>query len=132
MLQQVENDGYTMIGGPVVLYNNQGVSDSYNVEAPAIVKSGGIYFLFFSSGCTSANSYTLSYVTSDSILGPYGNRQVLLQTDSYGEYGPGGADIVPGGGAMVYHSLSVSGNISYPRVLDTATITLNGQTASVD
>lgn len=133
MLQQLENDGYTAIGGPVVLYNNQGVSDSYNVEAPAIVKgSDGTYFLFFSSGCTSANSYTTSYVTSTSgILGPYGDRQVLLQTGSYGEYGPGGADITPGGGQIVYHSLDVSGDISYPRVLDTASITLSGQTASV-
>lgn len=134
MLQQVENNGYTMTGGPVVLYNNQGVNDSYNVEAPSIVKgSDGTYFLFFSSGCTSANSYTLSYVTSTSgIRGPYGDRQVLLKTGSHGEYGPGGADITPTGGQMVYHSLSVSDNIDYPRVLDTASITLSGRTASVN
>lgn len=134
MLQQVQNDAYTMIGSPSILYNNQGVSDSYNVEAPSIVKgSDGTYFLFFSSGCTSANSYTLSYVTSTSgIWGPYGDRQVLLQTNDYGEYGPGGADISLTGGQMVYHSLSVSDDISYPRVLDTATITFDGQTASVN
>lgn len=133
MLQQTQNDGYTMIGSPVVLYNNQGVDDSYNVEAPSIKKgSDGTYFLFFSSGCTSANSYTISYVTSTSIWGPYDNRQVLLETGDFGLYGPGGADISLSNGDMVFASLSVSGDIDYPRVMSTASITLNGQTASVN
>jgi beta-xylosidase len=129
MLQQVQNDGYTVIGGPSVLYNNQGVNDSYNVEAPTIVKNDGVYFLFFSSGCTSADSYTLSYVTSTtSVWGPYGDRQVLLQTGDYGLFGPGGADIY--GDQLVYHSNYESDNDAI-RWLDTANIQFNGQTASV-
>lgn len=133
MLQQLGNDGYSGIGGPVVLYNNQGESDSYNTEAPSLAKGGdGTYFLFFSSGCTSANSYTLSYLTSISgVAGPYGERRVLLETGSFGAFGPGGADLAPAGGKMVYHSLQVSGDISYPRVMDTARVTLCGRNASV-
>ena len=131
-LQQVDNNGYTLIGDYVEIYNNQGESDAYNVEAPAIVKNGDTYFLFFSSGCTSDNSYTLSYVTSSSVKGPYGNRQTLLQTGSFGEYGPGGADVSLAGNKLVYHSLSVSDDISKPRVLDTATLTFNGQSVSVN
>lgn len=132
MLQQVDNDGYTMIGGPAVLYNNQGVSDSYNVEAPTVVKNDGVYFLFFSSGCTSADSYTVSYVTSTSgsIWGPYGNRQTLLQTGDYGEYGPGGADVTPTGGQMVYHSEEASDDDAV-RWLNTADIAFSGQTVSI-
>lgn len=101
MLQQTTNDGYTKIGTPRVLYNNAGVSDKYNIEAPAIVKNGGWYFLFFSSGCTSDNSYTTSYVTSQSIWGPYSQRTVLIKTGDYGQFGPGGADISLTGGQMV-------------------------------
>ena len=133
MLQQVQSDGYTLIGSPVILYNNQGVSDSYNVEAPVIVRSSeGTYFLFFSAGCTSANSYIWDYVTSNSVVGPYSNRQTLLATGGFGEYGPGGADITPDGTTAVWHSLSVSDDISYPRVMNTGTITLSGTTASIN
>lgn len=133
MLQQVQNDGYTVIGGPSVLYNNQGVSDKYNVEAPAIVRSnGGVYFLFFSSGCTSDNSYTVSYVTSiNGVRGPYGKRKVLLQTGDYGLYAPGGADMDKKTGDFVFHSFKASNDISQGRVLDTTHVTLSGRTASI-
>lgn len=133
MLQRVESDGYTTIGGPAVLYNNQGVSDSYNVEAPIIVKSaGGVYFLFFSSGCYNADSYTTSYVTSTkSVWGPYGNRKVLLKTGDYGLYAPGGADVDEKTGNMVLHSFTESNSIDDGRVMDTAKISLSGRTASI-
>lgn len=133
MLQQVQNDGYTTIGGPAVLYNNQGVSDSYNIEAPIIVRSSaGVYFLFFSSGCYNADSYTVSYVTSkSSIWGPYGMRKVLLKTGNYGLYAPGGADIDEKTGDMLLHSFTESNNIADGRVLDTARVKLSGRQATI-
>lgn len=130
MLQRVKKDGYTTVGGPVVLYNNQGVSDAYNVEAPVIKRSHeGIYFLFFSSGCTSDNSYTVSYVTSKKgVTGPYGKRKVLLKTGDYDQFGPGGMDIARNRNLMVYHSLAQSNDVSV-RVVNTARLGLCGREA---
>ena len=132
MLQQVDNDGYTLIGSPVVLYDNAGESDGFNIEAPSLVKSSdGVYFLFFSSGCYTDNSYAESYVTATSVSGPYGNRQALLQTGDYGLYAPGGLDIDGATGDVVFHSDSVSAN-SGTRWLSTDTVTLGGTNASVN
>jgi len=131
MLQQVENDGYTTIGGPSVLYNNQGLKDKYNIEAPVIVKSNGVYFLFFSSGCYSDNSYFTGYVTSTkSVWGPYGKRKVLLKTGDDGLWGPGGADIDQKG-RMVLHSFTASNDLDDGRVLDTGRVGFKGRTAFV-
>ncbi|KAH9845201.1 glycoside hydrolase family 43 protein [Teratosphaeria destructans] len=130
MLQQVQNDGSTLNGSPVVLYNNQGVSDSYNVEAPYIVKRHGVYFLFFSSGCTSADSYTVSYLTASSVLGPYSDRQVLLKTGDFGLYGPGGASFSTRGGQLVYHSEFESDNDA-TRWLNTAHVMFGGNRVSI-
>lgn len=131
MLQQVQSDGYTMISSPAVLYDNQGLSDSYNIEAPGIVKRDNVYFLVFSSGCTNADSYTLNYATSTAgVWGPYGPRQVLVQTGDFGEFGPGSADIASNGGQLVYHSNFESDNPA-TRWLNTADVSLNGQTMSV-
>ncbi|KAK3697623.1 hypothetical protein LTR37_017361 [Vermiconidia calcicola] len=133
MLQRVKHDAATTIGGPVVLYNNQGIEDSYNVEAPTVVKSkDGTYFLFFSFGCYSDNSYATSYVTSThGIAGPYGKRKNLLQTGDFGLFAPGGADIDEKSGNVVFHSSKTSGTIDDGRVLNTAKILLKGRSASL-
>lgn len=130
MLQQVQADGYSTIGGPIVLYNNQGVSDAYNVEAPVIKRSReGVYFLFFSFGCTSDNSYATGYVTSTSgVAGPYGERKVLLKTGDYGQFGPGGMDVARNRNLVVYHSLAQSDDVSV-RVVNTARLGLCGREA---
>lgn len=133
MLQQVHSDGSTPIGGPAVLYNNDGVADSYNIEGPDLIKSAdGTYFLFFSSGCTATDSYTVSYVTSTkSIWGPYGDRKVLLKSGDYGLFGPGGATIGSKTGDMVFHSLKTSNNITNGRVMDTTKVSLKGRKATI-
>ena len=133
MLQEVEHDASTPIGGPRVLYNNDGIQDKYNIEAPDIVRGrDGTYFLLFSSGCTNHNSYTLSYVTSTAgIWGPYGDRKVLLKTGDYGLYAPGSATVGPETLDMVFHSLLVSNNISDPRVMSTADVELEGRVVRI-
>lgn len=130
MIQQTESDGYTKVGSPVSIWNNQGVEDHYQTEAPTLVKSNGVYFLFYSTGCYDDNSYTTKYVTSSNVLGPYGNPQVLLKDGDFGLSGPGGADITPTGGQMVFHSLK-NGNIANGRVLNTATLTFSTDGSSV-
>ena len=132
MLQQVQNDGYTTIGGPAVLYDNDGESDKYNIEAPAIVKSKwGWYFLLFSSGCYSDNSYLTGYVTSKSVWGPYGSRKTLLKTGDDGLWAPGGADIDQKG-RMVLHSFTASNDLDDGRVLDTGRVGFGKRTAFVE
>lgn len=131
MLIQTESDGYTRVAGPVNLYNNDGVADSYNIEAPVIRYSGGTYLLFFSSGCTSSNSYTVSYVTATNIWGPYGNRQLLLGTGDDGLYGPGGATPDAATGNFVYHSLEKSNDIGAGRQLNTASWAADGDSITL-
>lgn len=134
ILQQTKSDGYTKVGAPITLLNNNGVADRYQTEAPSILKSSdGTYFLFFSTGCYDDNSYTTSYVTSTAgVKGPYSDRQVLLKQGDFGDFGPGGADISFNGGQIVYHSLKANNSLSQGRVLNTGTITLNGRTARLN
>lgn len=134
MLQEVANDGYTTIGRPVVLYNNDGVPDRYNIEAPIITNSQeGIYFLFFNSGCYGDNSYTINYVMSaTSISGPYSERKVFLKTGDHGLFGPGGLDIDQKTGDAVFHSLKTNNTVDDGRVLNTARVKLEGRTASIE
>lgn len=134
MLQEVANDGYTTIGGPVVLYNNEGVADRYNIEAPMIVSSQeGSYFLFFNSGCYGDNSYTINYVTSTiNVSGPYSERKVFLKTGDSGLFGPGGLDIDQKTGDAVFHSLKTNNTVDDGRVLNTARVKLAGRTALIE
>lgn len=135
MIQRTEADGYTKVGDPVQIYDNNGVDDRYQTEAPSLLKgSDGTYFLFFSTGCYDDNSYTTSYATSTSgILGPYEDRQVLLRSGDFDQSGPGGMDIAAdGSGRAVYHSLKADNDISQGRVMNTATVSLSGRRASVN
>ena len=133
MLVETTNNGYDRVSGPINLYNHDGLPDRYNIEAPSLIKSQeGIYFLFFSHGCYTDNSYGTSYVTSTNIQGPYGDRNLLIQTGDYGYYAPGGADVtLEAPWQMVFHSSKSSGTIANGRVLNTATLRLVGRTATI-
>lgn len=68
------------------------------VEAPQIVRVGGTYFLFYSSGCTRDPHYTLRVATAESIEGPYervggDDGRALLRTRDYGLMAPGSASV---------------------------------------
>lgn len=133
MLTQTANDGYTQIGDATVLYDNAGQSDSFNIEAPVLVNNDGTYFLFFTSGCYNNDGYTLNYVTSTSgVRGPYGNRQVLLDSSDFGLHGPGSNDVTPTGGNMVFHSLVDDNSLDGGRQLNSATLTFSGTTVTVN
>jgi beta-xylosidase len=135
MLQATAADGYTKLGAPVQLLDNEGEADSFQTEAPSLLRSDeGVYFLFFSTGCYDHDSYATRYVTSvDGVAGPYGERRTLLATGDFGHWGPGGADVddVEGSGRTVYHSLKVQGTVAQGRVMNTAMVTLSGRTATI-
>lgn len=90
LLQRMEADGITPSGAPVTILDRT-PDDGPLVEAPVMARSdGGIYFLFYSSGCTFNPSYNIKYATSRSITGPYTRAsEPLLQTGSWGLLAPG-------------------------------------------
>jgi len=108
MLQQLQPDGLSAQGSPKKILDRTD-SDGPLVEAPDLVRSSeGIYFLFFSSGCTRAPSYDLKYATASNISGPYTRASSpLLQTDDWGLHAPGSAGLFADGEGewnVVFHA----------------------------
>jgi hypothetical protein len=129
MLQKLQADGTSPDGAPVPILDRT-AADGPLVEAPELVRSHeGIYFLFFSSGCTRNPSYDLKYATADNITGPYTRANApLLQTDDWGLHAPGSAGLFPAGGGqwnLVFHA-RVEGRI---RAMFTGRLELKGRKA---
>lgn len=108
MLQEMEDDGITKVGDPVEILTNI-ESDGPLVEAPMLIRSPeGVYFLFFSSGCTRENTYVVKYATSRNIKGPYTRaKNILLKTGDWGLEAPGSVGITEdgqGGWNMAFHA----------------------------
>ncbi|KIV85148.1 hypothetical protein PV11_00880 [Exophiala sideris] len=104
MLQQVAADGVTPIGKPTQILDRDDI-DGPLIEAPSLHRSPqGIYFLFYSSNCFTTPKYDISYATATNVLGPYtrSNRPLLITSDA-GLVGPGGMDMIKGGGMIVFH-----------------------------
>ncbi|KAI7522725.1 hypothetical protein KC316_g19151, partial [Hortaea werneckii] len=120
MLQQVGQDGHTLIGSPQQLITN-GALDGPYVEAPSLTKMGNKFVLFFSSQCFATPKYDVSYATADNIKGPYTRHGPLFVTGSYGMTAPGGLDIAVNGNRAVWHANYGSGRAMY-----TGTLKLNG------
>ncbi|KAF2234750.1 glycoside hydrolase family 43 protein, partial [Viridothelium virens] len=104
MLQRLAPDGLGVAEGaaPTQLLD-RGPGDGPLVEAPVLVRSdGGVYFLFFSSGCTRADDYKIEYATADAVAGPYVRAGTpLVQTGDFGGLvAPGSVTVVKGGGAQ--------------------------------
>jgi beta-xylosidase len=106
VLQEVAQDGITLIGSAIQILDR----DKYDgplIEAPAMYRSDeGIYFLFFSSNCFTGPLYDTSYATATNITGPYTKsaRPLFITGDGPNLIGPGGMDIIKGGGMIVFHS----------------------------
>ncbi|KAF4503544.1 acetylxylan esterase [Fusarium agapanthi] len=69
MLQQVENDGFTLKNDPVEIFSE--TDDEKLLETPSLVYEDDSYLLFYSSGCYTSDKYSIKYATSGSISGPY-------------------------------------------------------------
>ncbi|ETN40550.1 uncharacterized protein HMPREF1541_04827 [Cyphellophora europaea CBS 101466] len=107
MLQEVDQDGVTLIGGPTQILDRD-EADGPLVEAPSLHRSDeGIYFLFFASNCFSSPQYATSYATATSVGGPYTKaaRPLLVTGDGPDVYGPGGLDIMAGGNLVSFHGI---------------------------
>ncbi|RMZ09910.1 hypothetical protein D0862_03435 [Hortaea werneckii] len=126
-LQQVAaNDGVTLQGGATTILDNIGAADQGIVEAPALVKSGSNFILFFSNGCFTKSTYTVNYATATSITGPYTRAaSPLFATGQNGLTSPGGMDVFRDGKHMLFHANSGNGRAMY-----NAVITINGKTVT--
>jgi hypothetical protein len=108
MLQKLQADGVSPDGSPISILNRT-AADGPLVEAPELLRSHeGVYFLFFSSGCTRAPSYDLKFATATNIAGPYTRAgSPLLQTGDWGLHAPGSAGMFPDGKGrwnVVFHA----------------------------
>lgn len=114
MLQQVDLDGYTLVGSATELLD-RGDADGPLIEAPNLIHAAdGTYVLFFSSNCYSTTLYDVSYATSSSLAGPYTKSSApLLVTGDYGLEAPGGATSIVGGGELVFHANCDEGRCMY-------------------
>jgi len=132
MLQKIASDGTTFQGPPVKILDNLGISDAGIVEAPSITRSAeGVYFLFFSNGCYTFPSYTVSYATSKRIGGPYVRNHVpLLKTGDYHLLGPGSASVSVDGVHMLFHSVYGDPK-DFVRAMYSARLKLEGHTARI-
>ncbi|KAK0932680.1 hypothetical protein LTR29_015758 [Friedmanniomyces endolithicus] len=108
MLQRMAPDGVTNDGAPIQLLDRT-AADGPLIEAPALVLSpAGVYFLFYSSGCTRSPSYNVNYATAPNVTGPYTRAgDPLLQTGDWDLLAPGSVGVVGdgrGGYDMVFHA----------------------------
>ncbi|GLW65291.1 hypothetical protein Arub01_35350 [Actinomadura rubrobrunea] len=109
-LQRTSPDGLRLDGSPVRILT-KGDDEPSLIEAPALVKHGGTYVLFYAAGVFYRSDYQTRYATASSITGPYTKApRPLLSTDGYRKEitGPGGADIVHDGtdSHLVFHGIA--------------------------
>ncbi|OCT50754.1 glycosyl hydrolase family 43 protein [Cladophialophora carrionii] len=133
MLQEVDHDGITPIGDAVQILDRDAF-DGPLIEAPALHRSAeGVYFLFFSSNCFTTPQYDVSYATATNIYGPYTkSSRPLLVTSDADLTGPGGMDIIKGGGMIVFHGhMTVNNDPILKKEAETLAATDNTTIANV-
>jgi len=113
MLQEVQGDGVTHIGGPIQILDRDD-KDGPLVEAPSLVRGqDGIYYLFFSSNCYSTPNYDVTWATASSVTGPYTKYGPLFVTGTNGLTAPGGASADADGRHMVFHANAGGGRAMF-------------------
>jgi beta-xylosidase len=97
LLQQVQADGYTLVG-PVVEILTNDPSDGAGIEAPSLFydAASGLYVLTFNSGCFTQSTYQIAYARSRVVTGPYTRMGPLVVTgQTSGDIQlPGGLDVL--------------------------------------
>ena len=134
MLQALDPSGLNVSGSPITLSDRE-PSDGPLIEAPTLVKSDqGVYFLFFSSGCTRSDSYDVKYATAEKIDGPYTRAAApLLKSGDYGGLvAPGSVSVVrSGSGWVMAFAARVQSQFGGVRELFVTGLELEGKVAKV-
>nr|POE48795.1 hypothetical protein CFP56_38891 [Quercus suber] len=108
------------------------------IEAPALVRSpAGVYFLFFSAGCTRDPSYAVRYATAVRLAGPYTRAPTpLLRTGDAGLVAPGSMAVAGPTGdgnpawVVAFHA-RLDGREGGVRAMFTAGLELQGHEAKI-
>ncbi len=110
-IQEVSEDGLTLLDEPTQLITNDQFWEGRLVEAPTLWKQDDTYYLFYSANDYAGLDYAIGYAVADAPTGPFTKPQnePLLSTDleSGAAFGPGGQDVFvgPDGNTwMMYHS----------------------------
>lgn len=95
LLQRLSPSGLEAVGEPIYLLDRDtDEGDGPLVEAPSLVKVGGMYVLFYSSGCTRNADYDVRIATAERVEGPWVRRGVVLKTGDFGAlYAPGSVTV---------------------------------------
>jgi beta-xylosidase len=133
MLQRVAADGFTKIGSEVQILDRDD-GDGPLIEAPSLINVGGVFFLFFSSGCFADTSYDISYATADVVTGPYTKARApnapLLVTGDYGLKAPGSGCFAKDGSKAAFHAF-LGADINSGRGMWTGVPSFSGKTVSI-
>lgn len=110
MLQAMSADGVTPDPShPPFQILDRVDDDGPLIEAPALVKVAGVYYLFYSSGCTRSPDYNIKYATASNLYGPYTRAaKPLLSTGDYGLQAPGSVTVRYAGATTVGEAASSS------------------------
>ncbi|KAB8255344.1 putative arabinan-endo 1,5-alpha-L-arabinase [Aspergillus pseudonomiae] len=138
MLQKLKSDAVTPDGDAVQLIDRDD-ADGPLVEAPSLVKSGGQYYLSFSSNWYNTLKYDVSYAVASTVTGPYTKASapdapLLVSGDSSDGGplgGPGGSDFRQDGGAIVFHAFNNGQNMTKGRGMWAANVKIGGGKISV-
>lgn len=111
-IQQLAANGLSLMGSPVQLIGNDQPWEGTVVEAPAMLKHDGMYYLFYSANYFGNGSYATGYAIAVSPTGPFVKPRAdawypTTSTTSTTVVGPGGLDMVTdkyGQLWMSYHS----------------------------
>ncbi|MFV2172123.1 family 43 glycosylhydrolase [Actinomadura sp. LOL_016] len=109
-LQRLSADGLRTEGEPHRILTRDPDVDPTLIEAPALVRRGDRYVLFYAAGVFFDSSYRTGYAAAETIIGPYERGpEHIMTTEGYAEeiVGPGGADVFSDetGDHIVYHGI---------------------------
>lgn len=107
--QRLTDDGLGLVGDPVQLLRQDRAWEEPLVEAPAVVRAGGTYYLFYSANWWESARYCIGYATASSPLGPYrkATRHGPWMGSGAEAVGPGGQEFfldAGGGLRMAFHA----------------------------
>lgn len=117
-LQQMSDDGLSRVDEPVEMLRHDQAWEAPLIEAPALLKHDGKYYLFYSANGYESSSYAVGYAVADQLAGPYTKPQNRPLYASAGKAaGPGGQEFVIGPDGeiwMAYHAWT-AGTVGYKR-----------------
>lgn len=132
-IQQLSDGGTALLGSPVRLLEHDAAWETPLIEAPSLVASRGIYYLFYSANWWNTHRYSIGYATAPDVTGPYTKvttERPWFASDANAE-GPGGQEwFIDRSGQlrMAYHAWT-PGHVGYPggaRSLHLATVSITG------